>query len=81
LFYLAFWSAAPGAPGHFTLQWFHDAFTAPGFGHVLLNTAVFALVKAALAAAIGAQFGTIRGSCQADTHPGGFLSSAQVSAA
>ena len=56
LFYLAFWSAAPGAPGHFTLQWFHDAFTAPGFGHVLLNTAVFALVKAVLAAVIGGGF-------------------------
>ena len=56
LFYLAFWSAAPGAPGHLTLQWFHDAFTAPGFARVLLNTAVFALVKAALAAAIGGGF-------------------------
>lgn len=56
LFCLAFWSASPGAPGHFTLRWFHDAFTAPGFGRVLLNTAVFALVKAALAAVIGGGF-------------------------
>ncbi|HEV8019890.1 MAG TPA: iron ABC transporter permease [Candidatus Lustribacter sp.] len=53
LLYLTFWSATPGAPGHFTLRWFHDAFTAPGFDRVLINTAVFALVKAALAAAIG----------------------------
>jgi iron(III) transport system permease protein len=53
LVYLAFWSAPPGTAGHPTLEWFHDAFTSSGFGAVLINTAQFAVTKAALAAGIG----------------------------
>lgn len=53
LVYLAFWSSPPGTPGVPTLQRFHDAFTAPGFGRSVVNTAIFAVTKAALAAVIG----------------------------
>ena len=53
LVYLAFWSSPPGTPGVPTLQRFHDAFTAPGFDRSVVNTAIFAITKAALAAFIG----------------------------
>jgi iron(III) transport system permease protein len=53
LVYLALWSSPPGTSGHPTLAWFHDAFTAPGFNRVLVNTGEFAVIKAALAALIG----------------------------
>ena len=53
LVYLAFWSSPPGMPGVPTLQRFHDAFTASGFGRSVVNTAIFAVTKAALADLIG----------------------------
>jgi iron(III) transport system permease protein len=53
LVYLSVWNAPPGTPGHPAFDRFHDAFTAPGMGRVLVNTTVFAVVKAVFAALIG----------------------------
>lgn len=54
LVYGAFSTAPPGVPGSFTLQWFRDAYTTPGFFGVFYNSFVYSGVKLAFATVIGA---------------------------